>query len=374
MHDHTGTPRPDRRPTMVDVARAAGVSVKTVSRVANGVSTVDPELAARVSKAMAELGFQPNKMAASLRQGRNTATIGLIIVDLANPFYSAIAAAAAEVARHYSTQLITASSAWDPQREQELALDLCRRRVDGLIIVPTGDDQSYLSGETERGTPVVFIDRPPVGLQGDTVLIDNRLGMRTLVRRILSEGHRRVGVIVDSLNKYTMRERASGALEELAAAGVTEQAEVVEISSDLPRTAAEAVTELLDSPDPPTALLCGNNRILSGAVGRLARHRPRVRLAGFDDFEYAPLLPHPVTVVGYDTPALGRFAAELLFRRIQNPETSLSRTTISTYLADRGIDHLGGERAAHPESTPPADRNSDENAALPVAGGDLSPP
>ncbi|GAA3742768.1 LacI family transcriptional regulator [Spinactinospora alkalitolerans] len=337
MNDRDPAPRRTRRPTMVDVARSAGVSIKTVSRVANGVSTVDPELAERVGAAMRELGFRRNSVAASLRSGRSTATIGLVILDLANPFYSTIAAAAARVAQRFDTQLFTASSGWDARRESEIVADLCQRRVDGLIIVPTGEDQSYLRAEIDQGTPAVFVDRPPTGLGGDSVLIDNRGGARTAVRRLLAEGHSRIGIVTDSLNAWTMRERRIGAHEELEAAGLADRALFVEAPFDAPDVAGEAVARMLDAASPPTAVLCGNNRILSGAVGEVVRRGARVRLTGFDDFEFAHLLPYPVTVVGYDTPSLGRFAAELLFRRIREPETPFSSTTIATYLADRGI-------------------------------------
>jgi LacI family transcriptional regulator len=325
---------------MVDVAREAGVSVQTVSRVANGVPTVDPALAARVTEAMGTLGFQRNSVAASLRSGQRTATVGLIIIDLANPFYSTIAAAAAEVAQRSGNQLFTASSEWNSEREREVALDLCRRQVDGLIVVPTGADQSYLRTEAERGTPTVFVDRPPVGLDGDVVLIDNRGGTRKAIRSLLDEGHRRIAVLTDERNRLTMDERRGGAHEALAEAGVVDQARFVELSSDHPPTAGRAVRELLAGDSPPTAVFCGNNRILSGAVELMARDSsslPRVRLAGFDDFEFASLLPHPVTVVGYDTRALGRFAAEMLFRRIRDPHTPVTTTMITTYLASRGV-------------------------------------
>jgi LacI family transcriptional regulator len=325
---------------MVDVAREAGVSVQTVSRVANEVPTVDPELAQRVAQAMRTLGYQRNRAAASLRSGDRTATVGLIIIDLANPFYSTIAAGAAEVAQRSGSQLFTASSGWDAEKERELALDLCRRRVDGLLVVPTGQDLSYLRTEAERGTPTVFVDRPPPGMEGDSVLIDNRGGTRKAVRRLIEEGHRRIGVLTDALNRPTMRERSAGAREALAEAGLLHHARFVEVGSDLPSTARRAVREMCLGHDAPTAVFCGNNRILSGAVEAVARspRSPQIRLAGFDDFEFASLLPYPVTVVGYDTRALGRFAAEMLFRRIREPETPVSTTMVATYLADRGLD------------------------------------
>src|SRR5215470_16405942 len=199
-----------RRPTMVDVARRAGVSLKTVSRVVNGEPAVGQELIDRVLAAIAELGFRRNDIARNLRSGRVSATIGLLIEEIANPFYAAIASAAAEVAAAHDTLLMTASSEEDPERERQLLLDLCQRRVDGLLVVPAGTDHSFLRREVEMGMPVVFLDRPPGQLLADTVLLDNQGGSRAGIRKLLGEGHRRIGVLLDSLNVYTMRERLSG--------------------------------------------------------------------------------------------------------------------------------------------------------------------
>src|SRR3954468_2082562 len=205
--------KPPRRPTMVDVASRAGVSVKTVSRVVNNAPYVQQELIDRVLAAVAELGFRRNGIAHTLRSGRATSTIGLVIEEIANPFYATIAAAAAEVARQHDTLLITASSEEDPDREQSLLLDLCSRRVDGLLVVPAGVDHDFLRPEVQMGLPVVFLDRPGGGLEADTVLLDNRGGARDGVRHLLEQGHRRIAVLFDSLRVYTMNERVEGARE-----------------------------------------------------------------------------------------------------------------------------------------------------------------
>src|SRR5213078_488407 len=172
------TALPPRRPTMVDVARVAGVSIKTVSRVINNAPHVQQELVDRVLSAVQELGFRRNGIAHTLRSGRQTSTVGLVIEEIANPFYSTIAAAVAEVARAHDTLLITASSEEDPDREQHLLLDLCSRRVDGLLVVPASLDHGFLRPEVQMGLPVVFLDRPGGGLDADTVLLDNRGGSR----------------------------------------------------------------------------------------------------------------------------------------------------------------------------------------------------
>src|SRR5215203_4029873 len=148
---------------MVDVARHAGVSLKTVSRVVNKAPNVQQELVDRVLAAVDELGFRRNQLASALRSGQQTATVGLLIEEIANPFYATIAGVVAEVARAHDTLLITASSEEDADREQQLLRDLCSRRVDGLLIVPAAYDHSFLRAEVERGIPVVFLDRPAGG-------------------------------------------------------------------------------------------------------------------------------------------------------------------------------------------------------------------
>jgi LacI family transcriptional regulator len=162
---------------MRDVASSAGVSLKTVSRVVNRESGVQAGTAARVEAAIAELGFARNDIARSLRHGRAGA-IGLVIEDVANPFYSAIARTVEDVAHARGHMLIIGSCEEDPERERQLVLRLLRRSVDALVIVPAGADHRYLLPELQAGTPVVFVDRPPGGIEADTVMLDNRGGAR----------------------------------------------------------------------------------------------------------------------------------------------------------------------------------------------------
>jgi LacI family transcriptional regulator len=326
--------KPPRRPTMVDVAHRAGVSVKTVSRVVNNAPYVQQELIDRVLAAVAELGFRRNGIAHTLRSGRATSTVGLVIEEIANPFYATIAAAAAEVAREHDTLLITASSEEDPDREQHLLLDLCSRRVDGLLVVPAGGDHGFLRPEVQMGLPVVFLDRPGGGLDADTVLLDNRGGARDGVRHLLDQGHRRIAVLFDSLRVYTMRERVAGARE---AADV-----VVRDGVRDPDTAARVVGEMLDAADPPTAFFSTNNRITVGIVGELWRRGSDAALVGFDDFELSHLMPRPLTVISYDVGELGRQAARRLFRRIDGDRSEPQRTTLPTRLLQRGLTTVVG--------------------------------
>jgi LacI family transcriptional regulator len=314
---------------MVDVARHAGVSLKTVSRVVNNAPHVQQELVDRVLAAVEELGFRRNQLASALRSGQQTATIGLLIEEIANPFYATIAQVTAEVAASFDSLLITASSEEDPVREERLLRDLCSRRVDGLLVVPAGYDHSFLKPEVERGIPVVFLDRPGGGIDADTVLLDNRGGAHAGMKQLVAQGHRRVAVLFDSTDVYTMRERLEGALSALPA--------LVRDSVHDPATAAAAVDEMLDAPDPPTAFFGLNNRITVGIVQELCRRGSSAAVMGFDDFELSHLMPIPLTVIAYDTRELARQAAELLFARIARQTFHPRTVTLPTRLIQRGL-------------------------------------
>jgi LacI family transcriptional regulator len=322
---------------MVDVARHAGVSLKTVSRVVNNEPIVAQVLVDRVLAAVAELGFRRNDIARNLRSSRVNATIGLLIEEIANPFYAAIASAVAEIAAAHDTLLITTSSEEDPERERELLLDLARRRVDGLLVAPAGRDHSFLRREVEMGMPVVFFDRPPEQLLADTVLLDNRGGSRAGVSRLMAAGHRRIGILLDSLNVYTMQERLAGAQAELTSAGVTQDSALVRDGVRAPDDAAAAVRELLDMDDPPTAFFCANNRITVGALQELYRLRSDTALLGFDDFELSHLMPRPMTLIGYDPCEMARVAADRLFERIAGDQSPPTTVILSTHLVERGM-------------------------------------
>jgi LacI family transcriptional regulator len=330
------TTKSSDRPTMNDVAADAGVSLKTVSRVVNNVETVDPALSAKVIASIKKLGFRRNSVAASLRSGGETRTIGIITADLSNVFYTTLSSAVASIARSRGFQVIMASSEENPEIERSLALDLCQRRVSGLIVVPTSTDHSYLTAETDLGIPVVFVDRPGTGLEADAVVVDNRGGARSAIELLLSHGHRRIGVMMDSLDIYTMRERLAGVREALAAAAIPLPSPLLAADVHSPDDAILAMRRMLELSEPPTAVLCGNNRSTIGAVEELWRSGAQVEIVGFDDFEMSRLLPQAVTIVDYDTAALGRAAAERLFARVDGEDAEPSEQLLPTQLVTRG--------------------------------------
>ncbi len=323
------------RPTMVDVAADAGVSLKTVSRVINGEPNVDAAMIERVNASVSRLGYHRNALAASLRSG-NRDTIGFIAADLSNTFYMAVAAAVSTVAARERMHIVMASSEEDADTERALALDLCQRQVGGLIVVPTAADHSYLAREVELGTPVVFLDRPGSGIPADAIVLDNRGGAREAVAELLAAGHRRIAVLQDARAIYTMSERWAGVVDAFAAAGLEPDPALVVEGLHTPAVAREAMERLLDSAAPPTAVFCANNRATIGALEAVLPRGADVAIAGFDDFELSRLLPRRIRIVDYDVAALGTRAAETLLSRAAWPATGSHTDLVPTRLVDRG--------------------------------------
>jgi LacI family transcriptional regulator len=323
------------RPTMSDVARAAGVSLKTVSRVVNREPGVRPDTSDRVRLAIEELGFRRNEAARVLRQGHVSRTLGLVIEDMANPFYFGIMRGVEEAARGLGLLVIAASSDESGERERELTLALCERRVDGLILVPAADDHAYLLPEMRLGVPIVFLDRPPQGIDADTVLVDNVGGADAATSHLLEQGHRRVAMVGDTPTLYTSVQRLRGYRNALERHGLPFDERLVRLGRHDVRDAEGAAKELLALPDPPTAIFAGNNRSTIGVL-RASAANGRTALVGFDDFELAELLPVPVTVVATDSVELGRRAAQLLLERLAGRNGRPKTVVLPTTLVQRG--------------------------------------
>ncbi|MGW3088212.1 LacI family DNA-binding transcriptional regulator [Streptomyces sp. NPDC001108] len=325
------------RPTMKDVAARAGVGLKTVSRVVNSEPGVTSDTERRVQEAIEALGFRRNDSARVLRKGR-TASIGLVLEDLADPFYGPLSRAVEEVARAHGALLINGSSAEDPEREQELVLALCARRVDGLIVIPAGDDHRYLEPEIRAGVATVFVDRPAGLIDADTVLCDSFGGAREGVAHLIAHGHRRIGFIGDQPHIHTAAERLRGYRAALAEAGTEAGDAWVSLGPTDPARVRDAAERMLSGPEPVTAIFAGNNRVTVTVVRVLAELKRRVALVGFDDIELADLLG--ITVVSQDAAAAGRTAAEHLFRRLDGAGHAPARVELPTRLVPRGSGEL----------------------------------
>ncbi len=321
---------------MSDVARLAGVSIKTVSRVVNDEPAVHPDTAERVMAAIEQLGFRRNLGARNLRRGSTTGTIGLIVEDVGNPFYSELNRAVERIATSFGRQVLTGSSEENSDRERELVLEFCARRVDGILVVPAGLQHGYLVPEMRAGTPVVFIDRPAGDIVADTVLFDNLGGTIEAVTHLAKHGHRRIAFLGDSPDIFTAAERLRGFREGCVRNGISYDESLVTMRTPTPDGIADAVKRLLDGPDAATAVIAGNNRVAVHVLRTLAHAERRPAMVGFDDFELADLLNPPVTVVAHDVSALGHAAAELLFARVQGDQSPPRKVVLPVHLVARG--------------------------------------
>lgn len=342
---------PERRATMRDVARASSVSVMTVSRVVNNSPNVDPVTRERVLDAIQALGFRPNEAASSLRRnGAATSTIGLVVDDVGNPFCSALQRGVERVVRGRGHLLFSGSSDRQAGEERNLITALLRRRVDGLVVMGIDPDVAYLADEIRRGVPTVFADRRAAGMDADLVTSDNLAAARLATSHLLSRGHRRVALLLNSPSVSSVADRLEGYLSAVTAAGADADPRLV--ASDLLSAAdAEAAVErLLGLDQPPTAVFAAQNRLAIGALRALHRRglADRVALIAFDDFELADVVSPAVTVVAQDPELMGETAAELLFSRREGYSGPARTVVVPANLVVRGSGELA--RPADPAS------------------------
>ncbi|WNB87325.1 LacI family DNA-binding transcriptional regulator [Cellulomonas sp. ATA003] len=322
------------RATIKDVAALAGVGIKTVSRVVNGEPHVSEEKRRAVQHAIAQLRFRPNMSAAGLRNGQSEA-IGLVIADIAEPFQSQLARAVEEVAGRRGWLLYTASSSDDTDREQRMVSSLAARRVDGLIIVPSPFDHSYLNSELDAGLPIVAADRPAAGVQVDCVLSNGREGARVGVAHLLERGHRRVAFVGDPIHVYNARERLAGYRDALSDAGVPYDPSLIFLGEPTVDRAQEALRAARANPSPATALFTGNS-LNTLATLRAPDYRAHpVPHVAFDELPLADLLGRPLTVVAQDPATMGATAAELLFDRLDGRAGPPAEVIVPTRLIVR---------------------------------------
>jgi LacI family transcriptional regulator len=328
---------------MKQVAALAGVSLSTVSRVVNDDPAVRADLAERVRRAVDVLGYRHNAAASALRRAdRLSASIGLIVEDVANPFFSCVQRGIEDVARQRGVLTFAGSSDERGDRERLLAEAFGARGVDGLIIAPAAGDHSFLLRDRAAGMALVFVDRPGRFIDADSVLTDNFGGAAQAVDHLLAAGHRRIGFLGDRPSLYTAAERLRGFEAALARNGVGFDPSLVRHTLARAADAFETTRELLLGDDPPTAVFTSQNLITIDAV-RAIHDLGRARstaLVGFDDVVLGDVLEPGLTVLAQDPAALGRAAAELLFSRLDGFDGPSRRVVLAPTLISRGSGEL----------------------------------
>lgn len=329
-----------RRATMKDVAARAGVGLSTVSRVVSGKGGVAPAKVRAVERAVRELNFSRNDFAHTLRTGMS-ATIGMVVTNISDPFFSALIGGVEERARARDQLVLVASVTDDAAEGERVVRRLLQRRLDGLILVaPQGADLRVVEEEMRAGTPVVFVDQPPEGVEADVVVVDNEGGSAGAVRHLYDVGHRRIACFAHVSGVYTSHRREAGYYRALRELGLGRDPALVVAVDDEVDVCTEALIELSRLPDPPTAIFSTNGRTTRAILGAQRLLGSRLALVGFDDFDLATLMDPPTTTVVQDPAAIGRAAADLLFSRIAGRTGPVQRITLATRLVERGSGEL----------------------------------
>jgi LacI family transcriptional regulator len=307
--------------TVRDVARKARVSAMTVSRVINGSASVRPETKRRVERAIAELDYVPNSVARGLMSSK-TGTLGLIVPDIANPFFTMVVRGAETVARRAGYRLLLCNSENDLELEREYVEEMISHRVEGLLVAPVGDkSRANLSPLIRREFPFVIIDRSVAGFDCDLVQADSVAGARKLVSHLISIGHRRIAMIAQPDNVSTGRDRGQGYREALEAGAIAYDPEIVIETPAADRDGGYRVMkQILALPNRPTAVFAINNMTALGAI-QVIRESGMVvpddmGLVCFDDVEHLAVLSPFLTVMNQPTETFGTVAAMLLLDRI----------------------------------------------------------
>lgn len=303
-----------------DVAAAAGVSTATVSRVLSNKPYIRPELRERVMAAVEQLEYRPNLVARNLRSQQSN-TIGLIVSDIQNPFFSALSRAVEDTAYEHGFSVLLCNT--DESHEKELMyLNVMRdERVAGLIFSPTQQSLSRFA-ELNIDIPAVMIDRALKNGDVDAVLLDNVAGAYELTTHLIERGYQRIGAIF-GFDSATGTERQRGYQEALREHGLPLVEERIRRVQPRLETGRSAALELLAAAQPPDAIMAGNSLLAAGALQAIRERQLRipddVALVGFDETIWAALVQPALTVLAQPTDALGSSATELLLQRIADP-------------------------------------------------------
>lgn len=338
MHEHDelaarrGVRRDDRRRTRItDVAKLAGVSIKTVSRVINGEVGVLAETRERVAAAVLELGFVPDRRARSLKRG-DTDTIGILIDAISDPFFAAFVSAVEELAVAQGLSVLFASTGNDAAQEREQLDRLTGDRLRGLIIAPFAISTPELDALRSR-FPVICVDRSRAGI--DSIVVDDYGATRDAVSGFIARGHRRIGFIGEENPYPTVHDRLRAYRDAHTEAGV-EIDETLVITQGRHRE-ERTITELLSRSDAPTAVFCSTSPAAIATIHVLSADRlPMPALISFGDFQFADVFTPGITCVDQDPRLIGAATFRRLIELGDDPQAEPSHIVVPTHLIARG--------------------------------------
>lgn len=330
-----------KQPTIRDVAKAAGVSVAVVSRVLNpGTGPVAPLTREQVLKVIEDLSYHPRTAARELKHSPPT-TLGLLLADVANPFFARLADHIVQEADARGIQVLLMTTQEDSQLETQRLTTLLERRVSGIIATPTGENVEFWSKLIRVGTDVVFVDRSiPALPEVDEVRIDNNGSAYSATSHLCSLGHRRIAIISGPDKSTTGRDRIQGYLQALTEAGIERHDELIRSSEFRGSGGADAVSALLSLPVPPSALVVANTAQVTNVLRRLSHSNVSIpgqlSVIVFDDSPWTELTTPPLTIIRQPIDMLARHSVTLALASSSRAEASdPARITVRTELVQR---------------------------------------
>lgn len=323
-----------------DVAKLAGVSIATVSRVLNNIESVSPRTRKRVERAIQSLEYQPNRVAQRLRyRNARRQMIGLLIPDIQNPFYVEVIKGVEDVAYDNHYAVLMGDFSQDDTKEKMLLHIMRGEAIDGLIVAPARKDDLEVIKLVQSGLALVCVDRGLNNVNVDVVVVDNEKGAFDAVNLLIALGYKRIAYIGGLPQIPSTIERKNGYLNALKENGLMVDPELIRFGDSKHMSGKSITKELLEIHNPPTALFTGNNLITLGALETIHSQGLKIpsdiAIVGFDDMYWAVSLNPPLTAVKQPAYEIGKRAAELLFQRIKDPSRPPVKIVLSTTLNRR---------------------------------------
>jgi len=323
-----------------DVAKKAGVSIATVSRVINKTGNVDPATENIVNSVIKGLNYKPSTVAQRLRnQNNKSRLIGLILPDIQNPFYVDVIHGVEELVWKKGYAVVIGNFSQDKKKEQ-LYIDIFQSEsIVGFIVAPVDGKDRKVKELIKSGNPVVCVDRGMDNDETDVVLMDNEKGAFTAVDHLVKLGHKKIALIAGSKDIPTTNQRIQGYKRALELHHIEVNNDYIVSKSSTRESGVELTDHLLKLPNPPSAIFTGNNLITLGALETIHKYGLKIpddiALIGYDDMPWSYALNPPLTAVRQSGFEIGNHAAELLLQRIQNPDRAVAKLIMNTELMIR---------------------------------------